>query len=335
MKEELHVRVGQVSYQFHTPIIINDYHTIAGPLEKQGALTSYIDTFIDDLYGSEKTYENCYKKLICDGISPLIKKHPDVRLLFTGDLLNQSTPTHLALANGALTPITFDHACANFGLSLLYSALSIESQQQPAVFAGTMSHFAAVEKQFRFPNEYGQQKTPSSQTTVTGGGFCLLSSNGTGPLITGGTLGAVIDEGFSDPYNMGEAMAPACFHTLLTHFKDFNTTPKDYDYIITGDLGSVGQNILFDLLREENYHVNRNQLIDAGCEIYNKNQPVFSGGSGAGCLSLFLLSKGLKAYFKKPTRALVVATGALHSPLSLLQTPHIPTIAHLIVLESQ
>ncbi|MGM0522468.1 MAG: stage V sporulation protein AD [Bacillota bacterium] len=325
--------IGTRSFQFDTPAVIVDQHTMAGPLEKQGHLTAFVDQFISDLYDHEKTYDLCYNKLIRQTIQTLTMRHPHTTYVFTGDLINQSTPTHYGLMDTQLVPMTYDHACASFGLSLANGALMLQEGHKQ-VIAGAMSHFAAVEKQFRFPNEYGQQKPPSSQTTVTGGGFCVLATEGNGPKITYATLGHIYNAGFKDPYNMGEAMAPACFDTLLTHFDDCKVTPADYDYIITGDLGAVGQAILFDLLVDHGYKVKREQLIDAGCEIFNKNQSVMSGGSGAGCLSLFLLSKGMKQLFRQSMKVLVIATGALHSPVALLQTPVIPTIAHLVVIET-
>lgn len=328
------MNIGTRSFQFHTPAVIIDQQTVAGPLEKQGNLTAVIDQFIPDLYDDEKTYELCYTKLIRQTVSILMSRHPLTTYLFTGDLINQSTPTHYGLMETFLVPITFDHACATFGLSLQSAGFMLQQCQKQTVMVGTMSHFAAVEKQFRFPNEYGQQKPPSSQTTVTGGGFCILATEGEGPKITYATSGRVINAGFKDPYNMGEAMAPACFDTLLCHFQDCQVTPADYDYIITGDLGAVGQAILFDLLVHEGYQVKPEQLIDAGCEIFKDHQPVMSGGSGAGCLSLFLLSHGMKHLFKQSIKVIVIATGALHSPVALLQTPIIPTIAHLVVIES-
>lgn len=327
------MHIGTRSFQFEKPAVIVDQHTIAGPLEKQGNLTAFIDQFIPDLYDHEKTFELCYNKLIRQTVQTLAMRHPHTTYVFTGDLINQSTPTHYGLMDTELVPITYDHACASFGLSLANGALMLQQGPQK-VIAGTMSHFAAVEKQFRFPNEYGQQKPPSSQTTVTGGGFSVLATEGNGPKITHATLGHIINAGFKDPYNMGEAMAPACFDTLLCHFNDCKVTPADYDYIITGDLGAVGQAILFDLLVDQGYTVKREQLIDAGREIFKTTQPVMSGGSGAGCLSLFLLSKGMKQLFKQSIKVLVIATGALHSPVALLQTPIIPTIAHLVVIES-
>ena len=41
--------------------------------------------------------------------------------------------------------------------------------------------------------------------------------------------------------NMGAAMAPAAKEVIRQHFEDFGRSEKEYDRIITGDLGTVGQ----------------------------------------------------------------------------------------------
>ena len=43
-------------------------------------------------------------------------------------------------------------------------------------------------------------------------------------------------------------MAPAAKEVIRQHFEDFGRSEKEYDRIITGDLGTVGQKILIDLL---------------------------------------------------------------------------------------
>ncbi|HER2174516.1 TPA: stage V sporulation protein AD, partial [Streptococcus pyogenes] len=74
------------------------------------------------------------------------------------------------------------------------------------LLTGASSHDTAVEKQFRYPTEYGGQKPPTAQWTVTGAGAALLSNSGVGPCVTSATIGRVIDMGLTDPFNMGGAM---------------------------------------------------------------------------------------------------------------------------------
>ena len=41
------------------------------------------------------------------------------------------------------------------------------------VITGASSHNSATEKQFRYPTEYGGQKPPTAQWTVTGAGYAV------------------------------------------------------------------------------------------------------------------------------------------------------------------
>ena len=63
---------------------------------------------------------------------------------------------------------------------------------------------------------------------------------------------------------------------------------KDYDRIITGDLGYVGQSILFDLLRKKGLDIKENHM-DCGMTIFDQQtQHTNSGGSGCGCAAITL-----------------------------------------------
>ena len=209
------------------------------------------------------------------------------------------------------------------------------------VAAVTSSHFASAEKQFRFPLEYANQRPVSATWTVTGAGAFILAGkmqkDKEKPLakITGITTGKIVDYGIKDSMNMGAAMAPAACELIAQNLKDFGRQPSDYDRIITGDLGEVGQKILFDLLGEKGYDI-RNVHEDCGMLIYDrKTQGVGSGGSGCGCaattLSAHFLPKLASGQLK---RILFVPTGALLSTVSFNEGETIPAIAHGVVLES-
>lgn len=133
---------------------------------------------------------------------------------------------------------------------------------------------------------------------------------------------------------MGAAMAPAACDLIATHLADFGRQPTDYDKIITGDLGSVGQKILIQLLREKGYDIEAVHE-DCGMKIYDGNsQGTGAGGSGCGCsavtLSGYYLPKLKSGELK---RILFVPTGALLSPVSFNEGQTIPGIAHGIILE--
>lgn len=134
--------------------------------------------------------------------------------------------------------------------------------------------------------------------------------------------------------NMGGCMAPAACDTIWQHFQDFQTVPSDYDAVITGDLGMVGQQILFDLLSEKDLHI-RMIHQDCGLMIYNnETQDTHSGGSGCGCaasvLAACILPRILTGSWKK---VLFVPTGAMLSKVSYNEGESIPGIAHGLVIQ--
>jgi stage V sporulation protein AD len=221
------------------------------------------------------------------------------------------------------------------GLAL--ASFIINYQGARKVVTGASSHNAAVEKQFRYPTEYGGQKPPTAQWTVTGAGAAVLSDNKEkqGKLVTtSATIGKVMDMGLSDPFNMGGAMAPAAADTILAHFRDMQLDPSYYDLIVTGDLGKIGQSITQELLQNEGLKLDKQRFKDCGLMIYQDDQPVQSGGSGAGCSATVLYGHLLKEMLKGSyKRMLLVATGALLSPLSFQQKESIPCIAHAVSIE--
>jgi stage V sporulation protein AD len=201
----------------------------------------------------------------------------------------------------------------------------------------TSSHFASAEKEFRFPLGYGNQRPLSATWTVTGSGAFLLGKEAENvrAVIRGMTIGKIVDFGLKDSMNMGACMAPAAVSTLVQHFNDWNSQPEDYDKIITGDLGKVGQKVLFDLLQEKGYDI-AERYMDCGLEIYDsKTQDTHSGGSGCGCSAVTLSAYILKQLEEKNwRRVLFVPTGALLSKTSFNEGQSVPGIAHAVVLES-
>ncbi len=166
--------------------------------------------------------------------------------------------------------------------------MAIAGEYADYVLALTSSHFGSAEKEFRFPLEYGNQRPLSAAWTVTGSGACVLGTKKSRVKITGITTGKIVDYGLKDSQNMGACMAPAACDTIFCNLKDFIRTPEDYDHIITGDLGYVGQRILLDLLKEKGCDIHR-QHLDCGMLIYDQeNQDTHAGGSGCGCAATVL-----------------------------------------------
>ena len=163
------------------------------------------------------------------------------------------------------------------GLAL--GASIVNAKGAKYLLTGASSHNTAVEKQFRYPTEYGGQKPPTAQWTVTGAGAAILSDTGHGPRVTSATIGRVVDMGLTDPFNMGGAMAPAAVDTIEAHLRERQIDASYYDLIVTGDLGHVGREIAYDLLHKHGTKVTSEQFQDCGIIIYREGQPVIAGAS--------------------------------------------------------
>ena len=319
------------------PVIIGA-STIGGPKESSGNLGKYIDVKLNDDTFNEKTFEKAETKMLLTTFENAIKKakikEKDLDLIVAGDLLNQIISATFASRNFNTGFLGVYNACASFTESLIIASTFIDGGYLNNVLCGTSSHFSTAERQYRYPLELGSVRPPQSQWTVTGAGACVLSSNGVGPKIISATIGNIVDYGVTDANNMGAAMAPAAAETIITHFKDMKLSPDYYDLIVTGDLGALGSRIVKSLLWEKGYD-SEVEHVDCGELIYNINEFEYQGGSGAGCSSLvfcsYLMNKLLNKEYK---RILLVATGALLSSLSTQQGESIPSIAHLVAIES-
>ncbi len=312
--------------------------TIAGPKECVGKVGQYIETKLEsDTFGQE-TFEKAESKMLFTVINDCIKnskrKIEDIDAILAGDLLNQITSSTFAVRNFNVGFLGVYNACATFTEALILGGTLIDGGYFKNVVCGTSSHFSSAERQYRYPLEFGNTRPPQSQWTVTGAGACVLSRNCNEPKITCATVGKVVDYGIIDVNNMGAAMAPAGADTLITHFRENNFKPSDYDLIISGDLGTFGSRILKDLVWEKGYDIEK-QHVDCGELIYNINEAEYQGGSGAGCISLVFNSYIYQMLKKKKLKKiLLMATGALLSATSSQQGESIPAIAHAVVVES-
>ena len=331
---------GKSTLTFKNPPSVKSFAAIVGKKEGEGPYGKNFDRVEKDAYFGQKTWESAESALFREAVMTAIEKAryrtDDIPFLASGDLLNQCTATGYAARTLPIAYLGLYGACSTMAESLFAASLLVSGGAQRAV-AATSSHFCGSEKQFRFPLEYGAQRPPTSQWTVTGSGAVLLEKEGDGPYITHATLGKVIDAGITDANNMGSAMAPALCDTLIRHLKALGTKPSDYDLIISGDLGHTGKRVASDLLKQE-YHLNIDEVFtDCGCMIFDaKKQDVHSGGSGCGCSASMLAGFFLPEMKKqKMSRILFIATGALMSPTLSLQGESIPSIAHAIEFNTE
>lgn len=330
--------IGTQSIQFDRAPYIQSSASIVGCKEGEGPLGRLFDVVGEDDKFGEDTWEEAESTLQKEAVTLALGKadlkKEDIRYVFGGDLLGQNIATTFGLMELNIPLFGLYGACSTAGESLSVAAMAVAAGYGENVVAVTSSHFASAEKQFRFPLEYANQRPLSATWTVTGSGAFILGTKRKNVRITGITTGKVVDYGIKDSMNMGAAMAPAACDTIYQNFADFNRTPQDYDKIITGDLGYVGQEILIDLLKEKGFDISDVHM-DCGIEIFDReNQNTNSGGSGCGCsavtLSALILPRLQKGIYK---RVLFVPTGALLSTVSFNEGQTVPGIAHGVVLE--
>lgn len=336
---KLQKRIGAQTIKLLTLPRIMETSTVVGPKEGEGPFKDYFDIIInDDTYG-EKSFEKAESRMMYTAILEVIKKanlkEQNIDYLFAGDLLNQLSSSNFAARELNIPFFGLYGACSTMAESLSLASMAVEGGFGKYVIASTSSHFSAAERQFRFPLEYGSQRSETAQWTVTGAGAMLLTNGGNYPAVTYITTGKVKDYGVLDPGNMGAAMAPAAVDTIYRHLKETGRKPEDYDIIATGDLGVVGKEITEKLLLEYGYDI-RSVYTDCGSIIFdNKNQNTNAGGSGCGCSAVITSGYFYKRLLNKEiNRVLLVSTGALMSPTTSLQGESIPGIAHAVAIEN-
>ncbi len=328
------------TYFFDSPPVIIGSAGVVGKKEGEGPLRSEFDAVFDNTDMGEDSYELAESAMLKDAIVRATQKAGvslgDVDFIMTGDLLDQCVGSCFAIKDLNVPFVGMYGACSTMALTLCNSAMLIDAGASLCV-AGASSHFASSERQFRYPLEYGSQRPPTAQWTVTGAGSAVVSREGNGVNICAVHIGTVTDLGIKDANNMGAAMAPAAARTVSQMLDDTDTCPDDYDMILTGDLGYTGTELLHQLLRKD-YNKNiKSKHNDCGLMIYNlKEQDVNSGGSGCGCSASVLCSYVLERLrTRELKRVMFVATGALMSPTSSKQGRSIPGIAHGVLLEAK
>ncbi len=337
------MKVGNQTFKIESKPCIFATSSIVGPKEMQGPYANFFDLHVKDVFFDEKTFEKAESKMLESCINNLFVKagitEHDIDVIFSGDLLNQCISSGFAIRSFDTPFLGLYGACSTFCEGLLLSSLLHETNCVSQVVASASSHFCSAERQFRLPLEHGNQKSTTAQATVTASGAALVTKRSiadNGIHITYVTPGKIIDLGVKDAANMGAAMAPAAFSTISNHLTDTGRDIDYYDAIITGDLGTHGSDMLVELFKKEGIDISKKHK-DCGVLIYDENkQDVNCGGSGCGCIASMFSSyffNELKA--KNLNKILLVATGALMSPLSSSQGESIPGIAHAIAIENE
>ncbi len=332
---------GQHSIKVPVPVYIRSSASVVGTKEGEGPFGDSFDVVgKDDKFGCD-TWEEAESTLQKEALQLAIGKsgieQDEVRYLFAGDLLGQSIASSFGVASFQIPLVGMYGACSTCGLTMSMATVMIAGGMAEHAACVTSSHFASAEKEFRFPLGYGNQRPLSATWTVTGSGAFVLSSTRSDhdrAMVAGLTIGKIVDYGLKDSMNMGACMAPAACDTIYQNLMDFGRLPSDYDKIITGDLGSVGQKVLWDMMREKGMDISKVHM-DCGMEIYDQSQDAHAGGSGCGCSAVVLSAYILKQLEEgKWKRVLFVPTGALLSKTSFNEGQSIPGVAHAVELVS-
>ncbi len=337
-------RLGHQTVVYKTKPWIVSSASAVGPREGKGPLGEQFDLVAQSAEFGQESYEQAEAALLREACRICIGKvgigEKSIQAMMGGDLLNQIMPSSLA-ARSLKTPfLGLYGACSTMSEGLLVGGMLVDGGYASPILCTAGSHYATAERQYRYPLEYGNQRTPAAQWTVTGAGVMMLAQPDRAqfptPLaqLARGCIGRVVDMGVTDANNMGAAMAPAAAATICAYLDDTGDKPENFDRIITGDLGYVGSELLLEWCERLGHPLPRERMMDCGLTIYDPSQDSHAGGSGCGCsatvLSADILPRIQRGEWK---RVLFMATGALLSPTTNQQGETIPGVAHAVVIE--
>lgn len=332
-------RLGKYTLRLENRPRVQGFASIVGKKEGDGPLERYFDAVHDDTTLGQDSWEKAESRLQQEAAEEAIKKagvtEQDIQYILAGDLLNQCISSTFGLQSLNIPFWGQYGACSTMAQTLSLASVLVDAGTAERCLAVTSSHFCSAERQFRFPLEYGGQRTPTAQWTATASGAVVVGQSGDGPWVSAVTAGRIRDLGIKDVTNMGAAMAPAAAQTLFDFLTDTQTKPADYDLILTGDLGLIGSSLMEEILRRDGIEIAPVHN-DCGLMLYDREkQDVHAGGSGCGCSGAVLCSVVLQRMCRKKLRnVLFIGTGALMSTTSSQQGESIPGIAHLVYLQA-
>ncbi len=331
--------IGKQTWSFVSGPRILGTGTVVGAKEGRGPLGDRFDLIHEDPYAGQESWEKAERKMLEQAQEKAVLKAglsmEAIDVMIAGDLLPQITSAGFAARTAGRPMLGVFSACATSMQAVALAAALVEAKAARYALAATSSHNSSAERVFRFPTEYGGQKPPTAHCTVTGAGAAVVGAGMAGVRVTSATIGKVVDLGVKSPWEMGAAMAPAAVDTIVQHLADTGRSADDYDLIATGDLARVGQPIAGELLSQRGIDL-QDRFQDCGILMYDEHQPeVFSGGSGPACCACVTFAHLLRQLEEGVYgRILVVATGALLSPVTAQQHETVPCVAHAVCFET-
>ncbi len=319
-------------------VFVEERASVVGKTQAKEPLCTYFDFCEEDEYFGKDTWEKAESEMTRRCIELLLSKkklsHGDIDLLCGGDLLNQCVASSFGIKDTGVPFIGLYGACSTFAEAVLCASTFIKADAADRCVAHASSHFCSAEKQYRFPLEYGGQRTPTSQNTVTGCGSVLLSNKPSAITVSDAMVGRIVDAGITDVNNMGAAMVKAAADSITRYFELSGKKPRDFDIIATGDLGREGYELCCELLGNSLQGL-KDKFTDCGMLIFDiEKQDVHSGGSGCGCSAVvttgYFLDKMING---EVNNVLLLSTGALMNPNTVFQGQSISGIAHAVHFE--
>ena len=337
-------RIGKRTLALKNRPYLLGHAAAVGKKEGEGPLGERFDYVAKNDRMGQRSWELAESELQKTAIRLALRKatlpERSLDLILAGDLLNQCIGSFLASMHANVPYLGQYGACSTMAQGLALGGCLVESGAADRLLAAASSHFCSAERQYRFPLAYGGQRTPTAQWTATAAGAAVLGSepvpNGAEPCdvrVTHVLFGRMVEMGVTDAANMGAAMAPAAADTLSALLEDLGAQPRDFDCIVTGDLGHIGADLLLTLLRGDSIDLSP-VYSDCGSLIFGDEQDAHAGGSGCGCSAAVLCGPLLRDMHRGKIHRLVFAgTGAMMSPTSVQQGQPIAGICHAVVLE--
>ena len=197
------------------------YGSVVGCKEHQGPLGNLFDMHDEDDKFGQKTWEQAESEMQRRALGVALKKWGKdaaaLSAIFAGDLLNQCIGSAYGLIDYHTPYFGLYGACSTAALGMMLGSVLVSAGHAGYAAAVTSSHNSAAERQYRTPLEYGAQRTPTAQWTVTGASAFILGRYDRAQpdcaCVTQAMPGIPIEMGIRDAANMGAAMAPAAVHS--------------------------------------------------------------------------------------------------------------------------
>ena len=153
--------------ELQKPPVIVSAASVVGKHEYEGPLGEFFDLHDPDGNFGQKTWEQAEAEMQRQAINIALSKAKtdakNIDALFAGDLINQC----ICSAQGTLSyDIPFFGlygASSTIAEGLILSSLLISGGIYESTIAAASSHNSTAERQYRFPLEYGGQRTPTAQ----------------------------------------------------------------------------------------------------------------------------------------------------------------------------